>query len=71
MTRQPRRKHRIERDGRPLTIATGDPRSTGVRDLVVFCQDYRSNGSEKAIIPPKKDSAGDRTRLQAGSSSIG
>ena len=41
MSRQPRRKDRTEPDGRPVKITLGDLRSTGVRDLLVFCQDYR------------------------------
>ncbi|MCG2633024.1 hypothetical protein L6654_41420 [Bradyrhizobium sp. WYCCWR 13023] len=38
---RPRRKDRTEPDGRQLKITLGDLRSTGVRDLIVFCQDYR------------------------------
>ena len=34
-------KNSTEHDGRLLKIALGDLRSTGVRDLLVFCQDYR------------------------------
>ena len=38
---RPRRKDRTEPDGRPLKITPGELRSTGVRDLIVLCQDYR------------------------------
>ena len=47
MPRQPRRKDRTEPDGRPLKITLGDLRSTGVRDLIVFCQDYRCSHNVK------------------------
>ena len=36
-----RRKNRTEPDGRPIKITLGDLRSTDVRDLLVFRQDYR------------------------------
>jgi hypothetical protein len=41
MSRQPRRKDRTEPDERPVKITLGELRATGVRDLLVFCQDYR------------------------------
>jgi len=47
MPRQPQRKDRTEPDGRPLKITLGDLRSTGVRDLIVFCQDYRCSHNVK------------------------
>ncbi|WP_271619128.1 hypothetical protein [Bradyrhizobium sp. CCBAU 51745] len=34
-------------DGRPLKITLGDLRSTGVRDLIVFCLDYRCSHNVK------------------------
>ncbi|WP_271604936.1 hypothetical protein [Bradyrhizobium sp. CCBAU 11434] len=42
-----RHKDRTEPDGRPLKITLGDLRSTGVRDLIVFCQDYQCSHNVK------------------------
>ncbi|WLA68568.1 hypothetical protein [Bradyrhizobium diazoefficiens] len=47
MPRQTPRKDRTEPDGRPLKITFGDLRATGVRDLIVFCQDYRCSHNVK------------------------
>ena len=41
MPRPVRRQTTTGADGRPVKITLGDLRSTGVRDLLVFCQDYR------------------------------
>lgn len=38
---RPRRHTHTHADGRPLKITLGDLRPTGVRDLLVLCQDYR------------------------------
>ena len=47
MPRAARYQDRTEPDGRPLKITLGDLRSTGVRDLIVFCQDYRCSHNVK------------------------
>ena len=47
MSRQPRRKDRTEPDGRPVKITLGELRATGVRDPLVFCQDYKCSHNVK------------------------
>ncbi|MDN4988843.1 hypothetical protein QY049_37490 [Bradyrhizobium sp. WYCCWR 13022] len=47
MPRQTRHIDPTESDGRPLKITLGDLRSTGVRDLIVFCEDYRCSHNIK------------------------
>ena len=47
MPRAARYQDRTEPDGRPPKITLGDLRSTGVRDLIVFCQDYRCSHNVK------------------------
>lgn len=48
-------------DGRPFKITLGDLRSTGVRDLLVFCQDYRCSHNVK--LPEYVDRWRDEIRI--------
>ncbi len=47
MPRPIRRHTPTEADGRPVKITLGEMRATGVRDLIVFCQDYRCGHNVK------------------------
>lgn len=47
MPRPARRNNASEPDGRPLKITLGEMRSTGARDPIVFCQDYRCGHNVK------------------------
>jgi hypothetical protein len=42
-----RRESRTLTDGSPVKITLGEMRATGVRDLLVFCQDYRCSHNIK------------------------
>ncbi|WFU37602.1 hypothetical protein QA640_24350 [Bradyrhizobium sp. CB82] len=52
MRRPSRRQNNTLPDGRPVKITLGEMRATGVRDLLVFCQDYKCSHNIK-LRPPR------------------
>jgi hypothetical protein len=47
MPRPSRRPTNTHSDGRPVKITLGETRATGVRDLLVVCEDYKCSHNIK------------------------
>jgi hypothetical protein len=62
MSRPVQRHTPTHADGRPMKITFGEMRETGVRDLLVFCTDYRC-GHDVTLVRAVVDRWPDHIRL--------